>query len=423
MANQDYRVIKLHDKSRLVLIPMPNVTTFATYMCVNYGSEHVTEKEDYECAHFLEHLLACLPSEKYPSAPTNDEAFNMRGIFNNAYTYPDKTIYEYRGLSKHLDFILELMTNAYVDFKIDETTFEQERQAVLNELKRILSIPLLVADETIEEYLFQEHTIRKGCTVRASYENTKSITKEKLLDIWRTYYGGSNVLFVVAGGFDADDVEQRFISMQKETHAIAPPKRPAYIKQSAPRELHVQVKAIEMNMIKIIWILPFSSFQKKKTIKMMFVNKIMCQGMTSRLYKILRTERGLVYSVSGGITRNEGNEVLFTVSTQVDDHSRTQEVMDVIIESFENALPITDDELESVKNHVMFHMEEEDQQHLNPSFWFDQYHDSLLFNKPIIQRPDYKQMVKNVTSKQLTKFCKKYFKPQKRLSLLAIPQQ
>ena len=128
------QIHKLPDSSRLAILPLKGCKTFALQICVRYGSHDVGAADDYELAHFLEHLFAPLPSTRYPSTQINEKEFGYKGIVYNATTSPESTIYEYYGMSEHLDYILKRVLHAYTDFAID-SVFEKEKRAIMNELQ------------------------------------------------------------------------------------------------------------------------------------------------------------------------------------------------------------------------------------------------------------------------------------------------
>ena len=96
MENNIFRH-KLSNELEIMAIEKPNTSLFLIEMIVKVGSSVLFQnKDEIECAHFLEHFNARFTSTKYPDYKENIHKFDFNGITYNASTSDEETyIYIY----------------------------------------------------------------------------------------------------------------------------------------------------------------------------------------------------------------------------------------------------------------------------------------------------------------------------------------
>lgn len=421
--DRDFTVNVLPDQSRLLLIPMRECQTFTLYMAVRYGSNDVFVESDYENAHFLEHLFAELTSKQFPNAKSNTMELAKYGIEWNAYTYDDHTVYVYKGLTVQLNRILLKLICAYNSFTIDENVFEQERSAVVNELKGHMSLPTAELNEVFYSYIYQDNEVLKKMTLNTECENVKKTGITKLMQVWDRYYHGSNVLFTLAGGFEPRSV-LRFFERSIKPSGIPQvvQRKDSFHKSNQPTEIVVNMKSSQVTRIRITWILDIGWSDYDQFVKLDVLSFILFGGLNSRLYRRLRGELGVVYSVGGSCNSNESDQTLFTISTQVGNPDHKLIVLDSIVNELENFAPMSAEELVSTKNTFTFELLETQQRgNAWPEFWIETYYKSILFNKPAYNRKKYQYALDNLKNSDINDFVLKNIRPHNRVTVCGVP--
>ena len=79
-------------------------------------------------------MFAQYTSSKYPDFYKLNTKINKLGINTNASVDSSITDYYMEGQSIHFDFMLDVLYNTYIDFKLDTKHLEQERSSVIEEL-------------------------------------------------------------------------------------------------------------------------------------------------------------------------------------------------------------------------------------------------------------------------------------------------
>lgn len=421
--DRDFAVHDLPDHSRLLLIPMEDCKTFTLYMVTRFGSNDVDSKEEYENAHFLEHMFAPLTSKKFSQTKENTNELARNGISWNAYTYPDRTVYEYKGLKKYLKKMINMLVHAYNDFVMDDKVFLQEKKAVMNELKGYMSNPRRTFYEVIDSYLYQKNEVLSKMTLETEYENTIKTTPQQLMKAWKKYYHGRYVLFALAGKFDSNKVLNFFKKSIKPSTSMPPIviRDNTFYKSNKAVEMSIPVKAIKTTMIRVSWVLDISKNDEEAMIYLQVLTELLCAGFDSRLYKKLRGELGIVYGVQCSFASNESQTIL-TISTQVEDPSNKRLATDTILDTIEtNFLPVTNDEMDIIKNSFTFKLEESHQRALYPDFWLESYYSDILFEKPVFTHQQYYDFFVKVKAEDITKLVRKEVKNQNRIVFYGVP--
>lgn len=415
-----FEVYELPDSSRLMLLPIQKATTFAVYVCVHYGSLHVKTEKDYEAAHFFEHLFHSLPSRKYPNSRENEQVFAQMGIDTNATTYEYKTIYHYRGLVKYLNKVLEMLLAAYERLKIDKSVFEQEKSAVMNELKRDMSDPSEIFEDKLVGHLFQNNKLIQHMSLGNRYKRSKKLTSGRLKGLWKQHYRGSPVLFFVGGGCDSRAV-LRFFKTRVPSLPRTGGQLPFIKFCLTNTETIVPIPLLQSTRISVGWSVPFGWTDQKKRVELIVINDVLNHSISGRLYRELRSKHGYIYWVRGELIKNEDNGMVYIVSTEVENQSIVRDTLNIILRETEAIYPVTRKELDSSKAGLTFDLEHGLTRRMDPSYWFYEYHEDVFFKNPLLTRAKKCEILDLITARDFLHTAKLVFRSDKRFVFLGVP--
>lgn len=150
-------------------------------------------------AHWLEHM-----NFKGTARFSKEEMKNLiekRGGYWNAYTWIDQTAYFETLPKQHLDLALELEAERMTRSRLDRAEFESERTVILSELRGGENHPESLLDREVTAAVFRAHSYRWPTV---GWERDVSrITREEMVDFYRTHYVPRNATLVVVGDFAA----------------------------------------------------------------------------------------------------------------------------------------------------------------------------------------------------------------------------
>ena len=195
----------LENGLRVILKPRRGAHTVAFRVVVGVG------QHDYGCGwqetpHFLEHLLFTGTSRH--SEAELDELVEQHGGDWNAFTYAEDTVYALDIYARYsmlgLEVLHEIMTDSLLSSDDVETSrgiVEREaggRPSAIQQWMRRKGVGWSATDMALRQVLPGSNYI---CD---EYEAAAGITRDHIIEAFRTYYVPGNMALVVVGDFDAE---------------------------------------------------------------------------------------------------------------------------------------------------------------------------------------------------------------------------
>jgi predicted Zn-dependent peptidase len=284
----DHDLTTLPNGLRVITETMPSVRSVSVGCWVDTGSRDETEVEA-GCSHFLEHLL--FKGSDRMSAQEIAESFDAVGARSNAFTSKEYTCYwaqlRDEDLPTGLDLLGEMIQRPA--FRAEEIA--SESHVVLEEINMNEDDPSDVAHDHFARALWGEHMLAKP--VLGTRDSISSMTRETIDGYWRRRYHPTTTVVAVAGHIDHDDavslVTQRFGDWAGAAggHDLAPP------------EVKPAVSVVRRDTEQAHIVLGGEALQRADDRRFAFglLNHVLGSGMSSRLFRSIREERGLAYSV------------------------------------------------------------------------------------------------------------------------------
>ncbi|WP_018132340.1 EF-P 5-aminopentanol modification-associated protein YfmH [Effusibacillus pohliae] len=197
---------QLDNGLEVYILPKPEFQqAFATFS-TKYGSidrEFVVPGQNQQIvvpdgiAHFLEHKMF----EEEDGDVFRD--FAKYGASANAFTTFDMTTYLFSAtdhLKENLEILLDFVQRPY----LTDENVEKEKGIIGQEIRMYDDNPDWRSYFGVLQGLFQEHPIR--IDIAGTVESIGKITKELLMDCYRTFYHPSNMLLFAVGPFNPQEV-------------------------------------------------------------------------------------------------------------------------------------------------------------------------------------------------------------------------
>ncbi len=319
-----YQLSTLPNGVRVITEAMPEIRSIAVGCWVDTGSRDELESEA-GCSHFLEHLLF-KGSEQW-SAQQIAEAFDAVGAISNAFTSKEHTCFWARlrdaDLPMGLGILAEMLQRpAFRDDEIDA-----ERHVVLEEINMNEDDPTDVAHELFSQALWRGHALEPP--ILGTRDSIGGMTRAVIHGYWQRRYTPGSVVIAVAGNINHDDIVARVAAEfgtwagDPVTHELARP------------PVTATVNLVERDTEQAHLVIGGEGLQRddKRRFALSIMNHVLGSGMSSRLFRVIREERGLAYTVysfrlpytdSGawgvyvGTTPSQSSEVLDLIRTEVD---------------------------------------------------------------------------------------------------------
>lgn len=282
------RVTTLDSGVRVITDPTPDAASGALSLWVPSGSRD--EPPDAAGAfHFLEHLLFKGTTRR--SAHAVNQAVDAFGGELNAFTSKETTAFFTRVPAEHTDAAFQLLCEVVLDPALDPHDMASEREVILEELAMVSDTPDEVAASMLDEALFTDHPL--GWEVLGRPETLDAMDLDALAAIHDRWYRHGELVVAAAGAVDHDHLVAAIAECTSSGDGSGRPQRDA---PGALLGASVRLERdIEQVQVALGWRgLPLGDPDRFALAVLLHA---FGDGPSSRLYREVRDERGLAYSI------------------------------------------------------------------------------------------------------------------------------
>lgn len=190
-------------------------------------------------SHFFEHMMfngsKNVPPKEY------DRQLESRGAYSNAFTSRDMTAYYEEGGKDALDKMLELDADRMRELLMLPELLKSEVEVVREErrFRTDNSVPGLL-DEALYSTAFQASPY--GWPVVGWMKDLERITRDEMLEYFRTYYAPNNCILVLVGDFQPAEAKARIAHYFGSIPRQAPPAPPVNSEPEQKGERRIEVR-------------------------------------------------------------------------------------------------------------------------------------------------------------------------------------
>lgn len=285
-----YDFTTLPNGLRVISEPMPSLRSVALGCWIDTGTRD-EEPSEAGVSHFLEHLLF-KGSEKL-SARDVSETFDAIGAQSNAFTSKESTCFWVRLLDQELATGMDVLSEIIQRPAFRPREIKAESQVVIEEINMYEDDPNDVTFECFTGAVFADHALE--APVLGTRESIRGMGREGIAGYWGRRYGAGSMVVAAAGSVDhaalVEMIGERFGDWSGDpvSHHLEP-------LTPQPR---VNVRHRETEQAHIILGGPGLPRADERRWAFEVLNHVMGSGMSSRLFREVREERGLAYSVYG----------------------------------------------------------------------------------------------------------------------------
>jgi len=342
----NYKKTTLKNGLRVITAPMQDTQTATVVIMVGVGSRYETEKEA-GLSHFIEHMFF-KGTQKRPTTLAIGEEMDAIGGEYNAFTSKDKTGYFAKVDAKHLDTALDVVSDIFLNSKIEDKEIEKEKGAIIQELNMYEDTPLSNVGDVFEKMLYGKHPL--GREIIGYKKTIRSFVRRDFMDYMSRFYVANDTVICVAGKFD----EKKIIVQVEKYFAGMPRGRKAGIntvkeKQNRPS---VSVKYKKTDQTHFILGTRAHDENHKDRFALGLLSIILGGNMSSRLFIEVREKLGLAYYIRTG---TESFPDCGYLSTQAGvEHRNLPLAVQTILREYKKiaARPVSDKELKRAKDFV-----------------------------------------------------------------------
>lgn len=259
----------------------------------NVGSQNETKQQE-GYSHFIEHLMF-KSSEKNTTEEIMDK-LTLYGADYNAYTSRTTTRYTFKCLKENFENCFEIYADMLVSPKFSDEEIDKERTVVVEEMKKCADEPVQVLYERVMNNYFDGLSFAHD--ELGNEEIIMNVSRQELLDYKNKFYKPENCVISVAGNLDFDALDkivEKYFASKFDYDAKS------YSVDFSDFDIKIKEKydIVERNDNQAnvcIHIKSNKCGDENKYAADVFTS-ILGNSQNSRLFKLIREELGLVYSI------------------------------------------------------------------------------------------------------------------------------
>jgi predicted Zn-dependent peptidase len=273
---------------RVVTEKIPSAHSVTIGFWVENGSRHEAISQN-GVSHFIEHML--FKGTDRRSAQTIAAEIDSVGGVLNAFTSREYSCYYAKVLAKRLPLAVDLLSDIVLHSVFDLDEIEKERRVILQEIHMVEDTPDDHVHDLFCQTFWENHPL--GLSILGTGETVGGVSRENLISFMAERYCGNNILICAAGDLEHDRIVEY---IEEAFRRVSPGERsPLCSLPEYHRRLNIAEKDLEQVHICLgTRALPqnhpnrFASY---------LLNAILGGSMSSRLFQIVREEKGLAYSI------------------------------------------------------------------------------------------------------------------------------
>lgn len=287
---------KLENGLTVMIIPKQNTNKKYAIIGTHFGSidnEFIVPGEERKVkipdgvAHFLEHKMF-----EQENGTNSLDTLSALGVEANAYTTNDHTAYLFEATNNFDEAFKELMNYVQHPYFTDENV-EKEKGIIIQEINMYEDDPSSKVYMQALKCMYENNPVR--IDVAGSIESVRSIDKQILYDCYNTFYNPSNMLLVLCGDFNPEEL------LEKVKQNLIPKQIQGEIKRIYPQEKE-EISTTEaqnkMDISQPIFVIGIKdNIKEKVTAKKALAVQIILEillGKSSKLYKQLYENKDLI---------------------------------------------------------------------------------------------------------------------------------
>jgi len=271
---------------RILAEQVPHVRSASVGIWVGCGSRFESEAEN-GISHFIEHMVFKGTSRR--SNTQIAEEMDLLGGQFNAFTTKECTSFYFRALDENLPRAIDVLSDIFFDPRFDPEDLALERGVIYEEIDMYEDNPEDLVTELLFNGVYEGSAL--GMPVIGSKETLAEMDSAMLHEYMKRQYASEGTIVAISGHFEDSVLQQLKELFSRMPKSAAPGFQPASYK----KVFLTRQKQIEQNHFYIGF--EGCSVTAPERFSLQVLNNILGGGMSSRLFRKVREEAGLCYSI------------------------------------------------------------------------------------------------------------------------------
>jgi len=323
---------------------MDHIRSVAIGVWVKSGSRHETTGQT-GLSHFIEHMV--FKGTKTRTAETIAAEVDSIGGHMDAFTSKEYAAFHLKVLDDHLPLAADILGDVVMNPLFDPAEMAKEKKVIFEEINMVEDTPDDLVMELFSQAFWPDHPL--GRPILGTKRSVSGFKREDLASYFRKVYHPGNIVIAAAGHLNHENTAQL---IRGHFADLAPRASRASVHPPTPARKIVTRSKKELEQIHLCLGTTAYHQTHKDRYGAYILNTVLGGSMSSRLFQNVREKRGLVYSISSGVTAySDAGSLTIYAGTSLDS---VDEVVRLTIEELRRLKgePLPGTELRRSKDHL-----------------------------------------------------------------------
>ncbi len=328
---------------KIVSQKMPHVRSVSMGVWVNVGARDESNQQS-GLSHFIEHMI--FKGTVQRSAFQIAKEFDAIGGHTNAFTSMEYTCYHAKVLDAHLETMVEILSDIFLNSVFDPEEIERERPVIFQEIGMVEDTPEELIHQLSGKNFWGDHPL--GRSILGTRENILAFDAETIKGFFHQFYHPERIVIALAGNVEhARIIELVGTAFESIQNGQKMPQR------GCPKiSPGIQVHHRPLEQVHLCLATLGLSVTASQRFAFSLINTILGGNMSSRLFQEIRERRGLAYSVYSFVSSHVDTG-MFGVYSGVN-AKNVRQTIELVVQAMQQLrrTPVSTGELQDAKEYT-----------------------------------------------------------------------
>lgn len=285
-------ITTLDNGIRVITEPVPKTNSVGISILVNAGPQNESADES-GLAHLCEHALFLgtnLRDRNQLSSFIDTSGGNIGG-----FTAPDYTCFYGHVMGDYTSYAVDLLGDIFIGSSYPQELLEREKQVICQEILQYADNPSDVVWQATKQTLWPDDLLSRSVT--GCVEDVMALTRSSVVDFISKNYTPDRIIVAAAGAVEHDSIVEQAEDAFWTLRGASPSLEATPVNSRGG----VCIKRLETTQCTFSIAIPLPGINDESRYALHLISSLLGGGLSSRLYRNLREQNGLVYSVEANI--------------------------------------------------------------------------------------------------------------------------
>jgi predicted Zn-dependent peptidase len=278
----------LENGIRILTQTVPHVHSVCMGVWVNVGARDESRVQS-GLSHFIEHMI--FKGTRKRDAYQIAKEFDAIGGQTNAFTSTELTCYHAKVMDAHLDTMIDILSDIFLNSEFDPLEVEKERPVILQEIGMVDDNPEECVHLALSNSFWGDHPV--GRSILGTRENLLTFDADTVKTFFHRFYQPDRIVISAAGNIE----HERFVDIVRPTFESIQPGEGLPGRHPPTATPRICITPRDLEQVHMCLGVEGISATSSDRYALSLLSTIFGGNMSSRLFQEVRERRSLAYSI------------------------------------------------------------------------------------------------------------------------------